>query len=382
MHNYFIADTKEKVSILADKLFSLSEKDVISLDTEFDRVRTYYPRLDLIQIAIADGNEVCCYLADPHRTDITQIIRAVCECKALCLLFSAREDLDIIAMQARKAGLLKLLPEHCLDLQLMQAFLNLGYSKGLQGTLKDVLSIEVEKDQTLSDWSLRPLTDDQLRYACNDVAYLSPLYRELLLKFKKDDIRKGWFMTEMELFRQSCLIEIQPDDAYLYVNGAGSLNDRELSILHSLCKNRLILAREENVALNRIITGSALCQICRLTNISEKALLEAGVKAPAVRRYGKKIINWYLEGRKGNFKLTKRPVDSVAITKEYKAPLKALKKLLVSAAQKNGICQELICTRSNCHDYFFSIENNATAKIMTSWYKECVGEIVHKDLFV
>ncbi|MGN0893414.1 MAG: hypothetical protein ACI4ND_00265, partial [Succinivibrio sp.] len=254
MQNVFIANTPEKASALVERLSSLTSNDVISVDTEFDRVRTYYPRLDLVQIAFAGDDSHQCYLADPHSTDITEILRALCDTKALCLFFSAREDFEIIAELARQAKFTKLLPENCLDLQLMQSFLNLGYSKGLQGSLKDNLNVEVEKDQTRSDWSVRPLSADQIRYACNDVLYLNQLYQFLDAKFSKDDVRRNWFYTEMTNFKFICTKEVDPDEAYLYVSGAGALKDRELVILKTLCKNRLKLGRQKNEALNRIIT--------------------------------------------------------------------------------------------------------------------------------
>lgn len=51
------------------------------------------------------------------------------------------------------------------------SFLNLGYSVGLQGTLLKYLDIDLPKDQTLSDWSERPLSDRQIEYAANDVFF-------------------------------------------------------------------------------------------------------------------------------------------------------------------------------------------------------------------
>lgn len=83
----------------------------------------------------------------------------------------------------------------------MMAFLGLGYSKGLQATLEEELNVLLPKDQTRSDWSLRPLTDEQIVYAANDVLYLDKLYQALISKFKHADPRLTWFYEEMDNLR-------------------------------------------------------------------------------------------------------------------------------------------------------------------------------------
>ena len=126
-NNIVLVDNETSLNVLNTFLSSLGEDKNVSVDTEFTRTKTYYPILDLVQICIDDT----VYIVDPHALKLLSFFKAFVNTKANCLFFSAREDLEILSFEAHKLGLEKTLPEKCTDLQLMMAFLGLGYSKGL-----------------------------------------------------------------------------------------------------------------------------------------------------------------------------------------------------------------------------------------------------------
>src|SRR5574344_2123449 len=162
--NIKIVHKKEDFKSLADIINSLTEHDFISIDTEFIRNKTYYPKLYILQLCIK--GEV--YIVDTlSKVDYKPFYEALVNTKATALVFSGREDFEIMRFECKKVCLDVFLPENCVDLQLLLAFLNISYSQGLQAAIKEQLDIELIKDQTLSDWSLRPLSDEQLDYAAN-----------------------------------------------------------------------------------------------------------------------------------------------------------------------------------------------------------------------
>lgn len=293
-NNIVLVDNETSLNILNTFLSSLGEDKYVSVDTEFTRTKTYYPILDLVQICIDDT----VYIVDPHALKLSSFIKAFVNTKANCLFFSAREDLEILSFEAYKLGLENTLPEKCIDLQLMMAFLGLGYSKGLQATLEEELKVILPKDQTRSDWSLRPLTDEQIVYAANDVLYLDKLYQSLISKFKHTDPRLTWFYEEMDNQKDNCTTIPEPETAYLNAKGAGTLSHAELTVLKFLCQKRMEFAMKNDVAQNRIITGCALSPIARLKNLSNASLAKAGVKTGAIRQYGKLVISWFNEAKK------------------------------------------------------------------------------------
>jgi ribonuclease D len=143
---------------------------VIGLDTEFMRVRTYWPELALVQVAHADGIA----LVDPSRgVDLAPLAPVLTAGRPTLVMHSASEDLVALAPVARAplAGLF--------DTQVAAAFAGLGAGLGYQRLVADVLGIAIDKGETRSNWLARPLSADQLRYAEVDVAHLVPLHDAL-----------------------------------------------------------------------------------------------------------------------------------------------------------------------------------------------------------
>lgn len=370
-NNIVLVDNGTSLNILNIFLSSLDEDKNVSVDTEFTRTKTYYPILDLVQVCIDDT----VYIVDPHALKLSSFIKAFVNTKANCLFFSAREDLEILSFEAYKLGLEKTLPERCLDLQLMMAFLGLGYSKGLQASLEEELKVLLPKDQTRSDWSLRPLTDEQIVYAANDVIYLDKLYKSLISKFKASDPRLTWFYEEMKNQKDNCTVIPEPKTAYLNAKGAGALGRPELTVLKFLCQKRMQFAMENDVAQNRIITGCALSPIARLKNLSTASLAKAGVKPGAIRQYGKLVISWFNEAKKlpVDHELL-YPIEHILSDRNVGKAVKKLKHVLSLIAKEQGINEELISSKQLCYDYFKALKENTCPRLFTSWYQECIGK--------
>lgn len=366
-----LVDNETSLNILNTFLSSLREDKNVSVDTEFTRTKTYYPILDLVQVCIDDT----VYIVDPHALKLSSFIKAFVNTKAKCLFFSAREDLEILSFEAYKLGLKKTLPEKCIDLQLMMAFLGLGYSKGLQASLEEELKILLPKDQTRSDWSLRPLTDEQIVYAANDVLYLDKLYQTLISKFKASDPRLTWFYEEMKNQKDNCTVIPVPETAYLNAKGAGALGRAELTVLKFLCQKRMEFAQENDVAQNRIITGCALSPIARLKNLSNASLAKAGVKPGAIRQYGKLVISWFNEAKKLPVEQDLLyPIEHILSDRNVGKAVKKLKHVLSLIAKEQGINEELISSKQLCYDYFNALKENSRPRLFTSWYQECIGK--------
>jgi ribonuclease D len=138
----------------------------IALDSEFMRVDTFYPKLALIQIN--DGRDT--YLIDPLTISKWQPLCDVFTCPSIVkVLHSPSEDFDAFFHN------LGVLPEPMLDTQLAASMASLGGIMGYQKLVKILLDVDLEKGETRSDWLQRPLSDNQLHYAADDVTHLFPM---------------------------------------------------------------------------------------------------------------------------------------------------------------------------------------------------------------
>ncbi len=375
--NIVFVDSQTELSSLIEVLTNLDDKGVIALDTEFMRVSTYYPVFALLQLNI---NGIS-YLLDPISMDLSKLIERLNKTEATVLIFASLEDLEVISHYAREHNISPLLPKKIVDLQLLAAFLNLSYSQGLSKSISLYLGTELPKNATRSDWEQRPLSPEQLSYASDDVFYLKELYDVYMSKALKNDIRVRWFYKAMEDFKLQCIKEVDVDEIYLNLQGAGALTNLQLQRLSYLAKKRENYAKENNIALSRIAPSKSLVAICVSTPLTFQGLAGCGVKWGAIHHYGKMLIGWIKETLdfKGDPTL-KTPYDSVVSTRHGSKQYKRLKFILNSRAERAAIRSELLLTKSLCYDYLFNKKIGQKALLEGSWYYECVGEIDYKDL--
>lgn len=367
-----LVNSQSTLDALVLKLEALTDDNFISLDTEFTRIKTYYPMLNLIQIYFDNT----AFLVDPMSDclSISHFIKALVQTKATVLFFSGEEDLDILNNEATKLQLTPSLPNKCVDIQLMMAFLNISYSQGLQSTLLEQINVDLPKDQTLSDWVKRPLSQDQIMYAANDVIYLKPLYDKLISQFKEDDIRLSWFYEEMDNFKLSYKNKNSAQTSYLSISGAGALNIKDLNVLKYLCAKRYELATINDEALNRIITTKSLCPLARQAYVSEKTLPRVNMKWGAIKEYGSIVCKWHKEARQQKVdEDILLPYDYFSSKKEYSHYVKELRHFLTVKAEEHNIRQELLCNKQIANDFFYSLKYGNKPKVFTSWYQECIG---------
>lgn len=141
----------------------------IGLDTEFMRIDTFLPRLALVQAEV-DGRIA---LIDPTADfDSTRFAAVLADPARVCVMHSASEDLEAFATWSCSIAQL-------FDTQIAASFAGLGAGLGYQKLVRELTGVELPKGETRSDWLRRPLSDQQLEYAAQDVIHLPVLHEEL-----------------------------------------------------------------------------------------------------------------------------------------------------------------------------------------------------------
>jgi len=146
---------------------------VVGIDTEFMRVRTYWPELALVQVAT--GQRIA--LVDPLPIASLEPLAAYLrDGRGIKVMHSASEDLVAFA----RMGGFPVAP--MFDTQIAAAYAGLGAGMGYQRLVATLVGVELEKGETRSDWLKRPLTPEQRHYAALDVAHLIEIYELLRAK--------------------------------------------------------------------------------------------------------------------------------------------------------------------------------------------------------
>jgi len=229
------------------------QQGAVAIDTEFMRTSTFYPIAALFQVSDGHG----CYLIDPLKIEDFSGFKALLVNESVVkVLHACSEDLEVFKT------FLGVLPSPLFDTQWAAACAGYDFSMGYARLADTLLSVEVAKSETRSDWLQRPLSESQLRYAALDVAYLLVVYALLLKKLKEQD-RLSWVQTECA--QQVASAAVTPDFsvAYKKVKTAWKLSSRQLAVLQALANWREIAARERDVPRNRLAKDGALWDIAR-----------------------------------------------------------------------------------------------------------------------
>lgn len=362
--SYIKVDDTAKLDLLIDVIRSLTDEDFISLDTEFVRINTLFPILGLLQLRLKGKT----YLVDPVVLNVKDLVKELTQTKAAMLIFSGDEDLEILVKIAKDNAYSPLLPKKVYDLQLLAAFDDFLYGKGLNAYVKELMGADLEKDCTRTDWLARPLSENQLIYAALDVEYLEQMYK--LLYARLDDKRFSYFLAEMELKKAEADIVYDPKTAYRQIKGAGLLKNDALTRLQYLCQKRLEFALEHDIALNHVITTGALCDVAKNSPLTSQGLASCGVKWGAIRQHGAMIIEWVKE----SLTLQERsdlplPVNYFAHQRELKDAFKRLKRYLEKCAHEAGIAPELLAAKKYIYDYFLKRHLNEVSYLEGTWRK-------------
>ncbi|WP_299495413.1 ribonuclease D [uncultured Shewanella sp.] len=341
------------------------QADLLVLDTEFVRTRTYYAKLGLIQAY--DGKTLA--LIDPLAVmDLSVFWALLTQPNLIKVLHSCSEDLDVFAHYAQCQ------PSPLLDSQLGASLAGLGHSLGYAKLVENLLSVSLDKGESRTDWLKRPLSRAQLDYAANDVFYLYELYPQLVEKLKNMD-RLDWVMAESERMTQNRLTPVVPNDAYLKVKNAFQLLPRQLACLRDLAKWRLEVALKRDMAVGFVIKDHALIALAKkqpqsLTQLAKLIDLTEQEK----RVHGKKIVEII---NQVNFELLPEPIDVIALKTGYKSAFKAIKQVLMTQAEAVQVPIELLGSKRHIHEYLRWLWDGKKGElplILTGWRADIVGE--------
>ncbi|MFW1676976.1 ribonuclease D [Pontibacter sp. JAM-7] len=309
---------------------------LIALDTEFQRVETFYPIPGLIQLA----DDKACYLIDPLAIDDFSALKALFEnTDVIKVMHAATEDLELFLNS------LNCLPAPLHDTQVAAAFLGWGASMGLQRMLEQVLQVTVAKGETTSNWLQRPLTESQEHYAALDVAYLPALYALQVEQLEQKGMT-DWIAQECLALLHGAL-DVDPEGLVYYQRFSQVWNypEHKIAALRDLTAWREQTARRRDVPRNRILSNQALIRIIETwpRSVADLAQLD-DVKKRVLRNDGAIILSLLKNGVRSAQEEVPAPVDR-PLHYFWNKPLKKLKAVIRKVAESYDVPPELLLRR-------------------------------------
>jgi ribonuclease D len=233
-----LVNTPQKLARAVD---DITRADVLSIDTEYDSFRYFKEKLCLIQIHASKTTYIFDPLGDIDLSFFTKVFR---DRKTLKILHAADNDIRLLKRDYSFDF------ENIFDTH--RAALILGFKQlSLEKMIAQFVGVELEKNKKMqrSRWDNRPLTDEQLIYAAQDVTYLPALYKAQLAKLRETNLEEA----ALEAFSKiaSCNWQEKRIDhrGHMKINGYYSLNQKQKEILKKLYGWRFRRAKEENRAI-------------------------------------------------------------------------------------------------------------------------------------
>ncbi len=243
-----------------------AKRPYVTVDTEFLRERTYYSKLCLVQLAYRDAVGEDAVLVDPLADDLSlaplyDLFRDVGVVK---VFHAARQDLEIFYVDAG------VIPEPLFDTQVAAMVCGFGEQVGYETLVRKIAKSDLDKSSRFTDWSRRPLTDAQAKYALADVTHLRDIYEYLSDRLGKSG-RKKWVAEEMAVLNDPGTYKVDPDQAWRRVK-TRTQSGKFLAVVRELAKFREIYAQDRNVPRNRVYKDDALVELASTKPQSEKDL--------------------------------------------------------------------------------------------------------------
>lgn len=344
----------------------------VAFDTEFVSESTYRPELCLVQVKV--GDDVA--LVDPLATDIASFWEWLSSPDRKVLVHACREELRFMHLHTGQV------PLPLYDVQLIAGMVGFEYPAAYSTLTNRLLGISLDKGETRTDWSRRPLSEQQINYAAADVEHLMPIYKALQQRISELN-REDWVQHEL-ISQQEAIIKSETTPQWRRVSGSGSLNARELAILRELWIWRDDVAQELNRPAKRVLRDDLMCEISKRKTADQRRVTSIrGMEHRQLQRHLPDILETIRVALDLDEDQWPRRIRSSRIPQRS-----TLAQFLFTAigthCQKNSIAPNLVTTMQTIREFLSSrLDGNKKTRqtpITDGWRAELLGSLLEDVL--
>lgn len=342
----------------------MSGHDYVTVDTEFMRESTFWPELCLIQIGYEDGE----YIIDPLAAEMSlePFFELMANQNITKVFHAARQDVEIIYHLA------KIIPAPLFDTQIAAMVCGFGESISYSALVKKYLRFDLDKSSRFTDWSRRPLSDKQTKYAIGDVTHLRVIYKNLLEQLDKTN-RAHWLKEEMDILTAPATYDQHPEDAWRRLKMRVK-TPKALGIMVELAAWREQMAQKQNVPRGRIIRDDAIYDIANQApkNQVDLANLRSINDGFARSSKGRDVVEAVKKGLARDPKTLPPLKKGVPLPAEASAVMDLLRVLLKAASAQHGVASKLIATADDLEK--LAVYDDADIAALKGWRRELFGQ--------
>jgi ribonuclease D len=348
---------------LTDACARMAQHPFVTVDTEFLRESTYYPKLCVAQMASTAEALVVDTLADG--IDLAPFFGLMADQSVVKVFHAARQDIEICWHEAG------IIPRPIIDTQVAAMVLGYGDSISYDQLVQRITGDNLDKSHRFTDWTRRPLSDAQLAYAVSDVTHLRDVYLKLANDLEKRG-RSEWMREEMKVLTSPDTYRFEPEHAWERLK-TRVRKPKELAVLIEVAAWREREAQERDVPRGRVLKDDVIGDIAvqAPTTPERLASLRSLPKGFERSKWGEAIVAAVQRGLARDPKTLPR-LDRPKPAVNGQATVELLKVLLRMTAERHGVAAKVIATVDDLDR--IAADDDADVPALHGWRRELFGE--------
>jgi ribonuclease D len=350
-------------SDLTEACDRLARHPYITVDTEFLRETTYYPLLCVAQLASADEAVVVDALAEG--IDLKPFYELMANERVLKVFHAARQDIEIVWHEAG------LIPHPIFDTQVAAMVLGYGDSISYDQLVQRITGDMLDKSHRFTDWSKRPLSPAQVKYAISDVTHLRDVFNALDADLHKRG-RADWVGEEMEVLTSPDTYRVEPELAWQRLK-TRARKPKELAVLMEVAAWREREAQTRDVPRGRVLKDDVVGEIAQQapTTVERLAGLRSLPRGFERSKWGQDILQAVARG------LARDPKSLPKFERQRgsgngAATVELLKVLLRMTSERHAVAAKVIATIDELEQ--IANDDHADVPALHGWRRELFGE--------
>ncbi|MGD9509291.1 MAG: ribonuclease D [Geminicoccaceae bacterium] len=332
----------------------------VTIDTEFMRDRTYYPKLCLVQVA-GDQEAVAIDPLAPG-LDLAPLLAVLADETVLKVMHAARQDLEIFHNLGQ-------LPAPFFDTQVAAMVCGFGEEVAYDTLVSKLAGAHLDKSSRFTDWSRRPLSEAQVRYALGDVTHLRVIYARLAERIEKAG-RMGWVAEELQALLDPAVYAQPPEEAWRRLK-MRTRDARFVAIVQALAAWREREAQRRDLPRARILRDDLLMEVAANRPQSVEAL-----RALDRVNLDRDSLAGVVAAVRGAMALPKAELpdvpEQVALPRGIGPTVDLLRVLLKHRSEESGVAQRLIANTAELEA--IAVDDYADVPALHGWRREIFGE--------
>lgn len=348
---------------LAEVCQRLALHPYVTVDTEFLRESTYYPRLCVVQMASPE--EAVVFDALSPALDLSPFFDLMADERVLKVFHAARQDIEIVW---HRAGFV---PGPIFDTQVAAMVLGYGESISYDQLVQRITGDAIDKSHRFTDWAKRPLSEAQLKYAVSDVTHLREVYLALAADLERRG-RTNWVAEEMGVLTSPDTYRMEPAAAWERLK-TRVRKPKELAVLIEVAAWREREAQARDVPRGRVLKDDVLGDLAvqAPTTPERLAALRSIPKGFERSKWGQDVVAAVKAGLARDPKTLPR-LERNRSSGNCSATIELLKVLLRMTSERHGVAAKIIATTDDLEQ--IAADDHADVRALKGWRREMFGE--------